>query len=124
MKEGWTNRWKKLLIWVSGYLSIIAFVIVGGYFIIKGEDEELKKTAKLVFIVTIIFTAISAVLALYSSILTLAGASYTSTAYNIYEWLTSITLIAKIITFATFALLAFFGKNEKRDPEVIIEESK
>ncbi len=124
MKEGWTNRWKKLLIWVSGYLSIIAFVIVGGYFIIKGEDEELKKTAKLVFIVTIIFTAISAVLALYSSILTLAGASYTSTAYNIYEWLTSITLIAKIITFATFALLAFFGKNEKSDPEVIIEESK
>ena len=124
MKEGWTNRWKKLLIWVSGYLSIIAFVIVGGYFIIKGEDEELKKTAKLVFIVTIIFTAISAVLALYSSILTLAGASYTSTAYNIYEWLTSITLIAKIITFATFAILAFFGKNEKSDPEVIIEESK
>ena len=124
MKEGWTNRWKKLLIWVSGYLSIIAFVIVGGYFIIKGEDDELKKTAKLVFIVTIIFTAISAVLALYSSILTLAGASYTSTAYNIYEWLTSITLIAKIITFATFAILAFFGKNEKSDPEVIIEESK
>ena len=64
MKEGWTNRWKRLLIWVSGYLSIIAYVIVGGYFMVKSDDEDLKKTAKSAFIVTIIFTAISAFLAI------------------------------------------------------------
>ena len=47
MKEGWTNRWKRLLIWVSGYLSIIAYVIVGGYFMVKSDDEDLKKDCKI-----------------------------------------------------------------------------
>ena len=46
MKEGWTTRWKALLIWLSGYLSIVAFAIAGGYAIVKSDDEELKKTAK------------------------------------------------------------------------------
>ena len=27
MKELWSKRWKKLLIWVCGYLSIVAYAI-------------------------------------------------------------------------------------------------
>ena len=50
MKKVWTNRWKKVLIWLSGYLSFIAFAIVGGYTIVKSEDEELKKTTKAAFL--------------------------------------------------------------------------
>ena len=55
MKEVWSKSWKKILIWACGYVSIIAFAIAGGYAIVKSEDEELKKTAKTCFIVTLVF---------------------------------------------------------------------
>ena len=35
MKNIWNNLWKGLLIWVSSYSSIIAFVLAGGYVIVK-----------------------------------------------------------------------------------------
>lgn len=47
MKEVWTKKWKKVLIWVSGYFSLLAYAIVGGYVIVKSEDDELKRTASL-----------------------------------------------------------------------------
>ena len=43
MKKIWTNRWKKALIWFSGYFSLIAFAIVGGYVIVKSEDDDRRK---------------------------------------------------------------------------------
>lgn len=128
MKEGWSNRWKRLLIWVSGYLSIIAYVIVGGYFIVKSEDEDLKKTAKSTFVVTIIFTAISAFLALYSACMSLAGTGYMSKAYDAYTWITNLTLIAKTITFVVCALISFFRdkivKNGEEKIEIIEETNE
>ena len=46
MKEGWTTRWKALFVWLCGYLNIVAFALVGGYMIVKSDDEELKNTSK------------------------------------------------------------------------------
>ncbi len=60
------EKLKKVFVLLSGYLSFIAFAVVGGYVFIKSENEELKKTAKLTLIVTLIFTAISAVLLIYN----------------------------------------------------------
>ena len=99
MKEGWTTRWKALFIWLSGYLSIIAFAIVGGYAIVKSEDEELKKTAKQALIVTVIFTAISMFLSLYNAIGVMTDSYYASAAYEAYSILSQLTAIAKIIVF-------------------------
>ncbi len=128
MKEGWSNRWKRLLIWVSGYLSIIAYVIVGGYFFTKTDDEDLKKTAKSAFIVTIIFTAISAFLGIYSACLSLADSSYSTTAYDAYSWMTNLTLIAKTVTFVVCALVSFFrdkiNDNKNTKSKVVVEEEK
>ena len=31
MKEIWTKSWKKVLVWVCGYVGILAFAIAGGY---------------------------------------------------------------------------------------------
>lgn len=130
MKEGWTTRWKALFIWLSGYLSIIAFAVVGGYAIVKSEDEELKKTAKQALIVTLIFTAISMFLSLYSSIGGMTDGYYLSDSYSAYNIMLQITNIAKIIVFVTFGAISFFKvkpvkagtEAEKKAEEKAIEE--
>ena len=108
MKEGWTTRWKALLIWLSGYLSIIAFAVVGGYTIVKSDDEELKRTVKKAFIVTLIFTAISMFFSLYSSIGGMTNDYYLSKAYSAYGIMTNLVTIAEIIVYVTFAAISFF----------------
>lgn len=109
MKEGWSRRWKALLIWASGYLSFIAYAIVGGYVIVKSDDEELKETAKKAFIVTLIFTAISMFFSIYNSIGALSSSYYSSGAYVAYGVLQMIVNIAKIVVYVVFALLSFFN---------------
>lgn len=109
MKEGWSRRWKALLIWASGYLSFIAYAIVGGYVIVKSDDEELKNTAKKAFIVTLIFTAISMFFSIYNSIGALSSSYYSSGAYVAYGVLQMIVNIAKIVVYVVFALLSFFN---------------
>lgn len=109
MKEGWSRRWKALLIWASGYLSFIAYAIVGGYVIVKSDDEELKETAKKAFIVTLIFTAISMFFSIYNSIGALSSSYYSSGAYVAYGVLQMIVNIAKIAVYVVFALLSFFN---------------
>ena len=109
MKEGWSTRWKSLLIWVCGYLSIIAFAVAGGYAIVKSNDDELKATAKKAFIVTLIFTLISMFLGLYSAIGGMTDGYYSSAAYEAYGIMSAIATIAKIVVFVIFAALSFFG---------------
>lgn len=111
MNEGWTKRWKALFMWLCGYLSIVAFALVGGYVIVKSEDEELKKTAKLILIITLIFTAISMFLSIFYSIGNMTNNFYSSGAYDFYNIVQQITTIAKIVVYAVFALIAFFGGN-------------
>ena len=108
MKEGWTTRWKAFLIWLSGYLSIVAFAIAGGYAIVKSDDEELKKTAKQALIVTLIFTAISVFLSLYNTIGGMTDNYYLSKAYEAYEVMHDLMTIAKIVVFVAFAAFSFF----------------
>lgn len=112
MKEGWTRRWKALFIWLCGYLSIVAFAITGGYAIVKSEDEELKKTAKAVLIVTLIFTAISMVLTLISSSVGILENG--SSDLNVFFSKTTLFVsIAKIIVFAVCGAVSFFKKDNK-----------
>ena len=115
MKEGWSRRWKALLIWASGYLSFIAYAIVGGYVIVKSDDEELKDTAKKAFIVTLIFTAISMFFSIYNSIGALSSSYYSSGAYVAYGVLQMIVNIAKIVVYVVFALLSFFNAKVVSD---------
>ena len=133
MKEGWTTRWKALFIWLSGYLSIIAFALVGGYAIVKSEEEELKKTAKQAFVVTLIFTLLSMFFSLYSAIGGMTDNYYMSDAYEAYNIMLSIVNIAKIIVFVVFGALAFFkvkanpanpAAEEKAEEKAAEEEVK
>lgn len=108
MKELWSKRWKKLLIWVCGYLSIVAYAIVGGYTIVKCDDRELKETSKRAFVVVLIFTALEALSLLFSAINSVGGGM--SGFLSVYHL---IVVIGKIGVFACFAILSFFeGKDE------------
>lgn len=116
MKKIWTNRWKKALIWFSGYFSLIAFAIVGGYVIVKSEDDDLRYTAKNAFFVVLIFAAIDAFISVLSSINSLSG--YNATFANILSWVRFIVLIAETTVYVVFILLSLFGGDRTQQQEV------
>ncbi|MBR2970983.1 MAG: hypothetical protein IKC48_04220 [Clostridia bacterium] len=111
MNITWNKKWKSVLVWVSAYLNFLALVLVGGYFYVKNEDEELQTAAKHAFIVTIIFAAISAFFSIFNYIGGLTDNYYSSTAYEFYTTCNSIVSIAKIIVFAVFVVLALVKKS-------------
>ena len=109
------STWKKLFVWISAYLSYIAFALVGGYVFVKEEDEEVKKQAKLALFVTVIFACISAFLAIYSNCFGMSGTSYSSGAYEFYRWSNFFVNIGKIVTYTVFTILAIVPKKDKQE---------
>ena len=111
MNINWNSKWKSVLVWLSAYLNFIAFVLVGGYFYVKKEEEELQTATKRAFLVTLIFTAINAFFSVFNYIGGLTNNYYTSSAYDFYSTCTTIVGIAKIIVFATFIILTLVKKD-------------
>lgn len=116
---------KKCFMWVCGYLNIVAFALVGGYLYIKSDDEDMKKEVKIALIVTLIFTAITAVLSIYNYCGGFSGAYYGSVAYDIYSICLSVVQIAKIIVCAVFAIMALVKRSdEKKQDTIDVEKDK
>ena len=111
MNFTWNNKWKSVLVWLSAYLNFIAFVVVGGYFYIKKEDEELQTATKRAFLVTLGFTAINAFFSIFNNIGNLTDNYYASFAYEFSSICSVIISIAKIIVFATFIVLALIKQD-------------
>ena len=111
MNITWNNKWKTVLVWLSAYLNFIAFVIVGGYFYIKKEDEDVQKATKNAFVVTLCFTAIGAFLSIFNYIGGLTDNYYASSAYNFYSVCNAVVGMAKIVVFAVFVILALIKKD-------------
>ena len=125
MKEVWTKNLKKALIWLSGYLSIIAFAIIGGYTIIKSNDEDLKKNTKWAFVVTLIFTAINAFLQIFNLCGTMSNTYYGSSAYDFYSYTSKIVAIAQIVVYAVFIIISLFVKHDTTKAKIeTVEENK
>ncbi len=112
MNETWSKKWKKVLIWFCGWIDFVAFALVGGYTIVKSEDEDLKKTAKQTFTVVLIFAAISAFFNLINYIGGFIDRYSFSTFYEICTTITRLVAIAKIIVYAVFILMTLFKKEE------------
>lgn len=123
MNGKFSNTWKKLLIWFSAYFSFIAFAIVGGYVVVKEDDEELKKTTKVAFLVTLIFAAISAFLSIYYNCYSLSQGS-TSGAYDFYKWLSFFNIIGRIVTYAAFMIVSIFIKDKKTETKKVEEKKE
>lgn len=113
-----SEKLKKVFILLSGYLSFIAFAIVGGYVLIKSDSEELKKTAKLTLILTLIFTAINAVFLIYNHFGGFFGGYYSSTAYDIYSIIMGIVAIAEIIVYAVLIIMVLVKKEATEEKKI------
>ena len=125
MNSNWSKKWKKCLIWFSSYISFIAFAIVGGYVIIKNDDEELKKTTKLAFIVTLIFAAINAFVSIYYNFLSMGDSYVLSGAYDFYNIFYKLVNIAEIVVYAVFIIIELAKKdNHQTTKELTNPESE
>lgn len=122
-----SSKWQKLIVWVTGYLSIIAFVIGGGYIYMKTEDADVKKSAKTVFLISIAFTALDIIFLIVRNITSAAG-DYQ--ALNDISIITSMIAIVEAIVFVVFCALDMVGKkvipveflDDKQEVEVKTEE--
>ena len=111
------EKLKKAFVLLSGYLSFIAFAVVGGYIFVKSDNEDLKKTAKLTFILTLIFTAIGALLLIYHQFGGMFNGYYSGAAYDVYTIISGIVAIAKVIVFAVFIIIELVKKDDKKEVE-------
>lgn len=100
-----------LIVWVSAYVNVIVFALCGGYAWFKSDDETVKKETKKALIVTILFTAVSMIQVFVGQCLSLFNVSYGSDLYTVHQKIACVISIAKVVTYAVFALLAFF-KND------------
>lgn len=104
--KGLKDCYAKVILWLSSYLNVIAFVLTGGYVWLKSDNENLKKETKKVFIVALVFLCIDAFLSIYYAFMTM-GNTYSMDAYDFYRVLSKLVVIGKIVTYAVCAILAF-----------------
>lgn len=95
--KGLSAKWQKLIVWLTGYVNIIAFVVAGGYLFKNTEHEEVKRSAKVSFIVTAIFTAIEVLCLFMQYCVYLAGSSTT--------WINKTTWVVELIKIVVFAVM-------------------
>lgn len=111
---------RKVAIWVSAYINIIAFTLVGGYSYLKIEDEDIKQTTKKALIVTLIFIGVDAIITIISQFGSMFPGYYSSALYDIVSVLTS---LAKIIKIGVYVYCIFkFAQKQQKEEVIEIEE--
>lgn len=95
--KGLSDKWQKLIVWLTGYVNIIAFVIAGGYLFKNTESEDVKRSAKVALIVTAIFTAIEIALLIIRNCIYLASEPA--------DWLSKTSWVIAIINAVVYVVL-------------------
>ena len=121
-KGNWNNKLTKLFIYLSGYVSFIAFSIVGGCVLLKSYDDDLKKTTKNVFIVSLIYYGLLAILRILGLFGAMSSSYYGSGFYSFINVMTNIIEIAKIVVFAGLIIYEIFKKDSTK--KAVVEENE
>ena len=117
-------KWQKLIIWLTGYVNIIAFFLAGGYLYLKTENEEIKNSAKTAFFVTACCTGLELLRTVIYYIMVVSGATYSVTSsMNIFLY---VIYIVKALAFLTLFILDMVGiqltRTKKAEKQVIVDE--
>ncbi len=99
-------KWQKIIVWLTGYLNIIAFFLAGGFVFYKTEDEDVKKSAKTVLLFTLVFTAIDIIRLIIYNFASVSDANYDT--LNEISKFGLIMSVIKAVVFVTFGILDFF----------------
>ena len=94
-------KWQKLIIWLTAYLNVIAFVLAGGYIYLNTEDEDVKDSAKNALAVVAAFTALDILKTVIYNALYIDGSS----ALDFLSDAVVVITIIKAIAFVTLFVL-------------------
>ena len=94
----------RLLLWVSSYLNLLAFVLFGGYVYLKSGREDLRRECRRVTGFIVIFAAAGSLLSLLGYLNGLFG--YSADMQNVLNFLSSLLSAVRIVTYAVFAIFA------------------
>lgn len=108
----------QILIWVSGFLSFLTFALVGGYSWFVLKDEDLKNTTKKVFIITLVFVALSALGIVYTSFCQMINVNTGS----FYRVVYALVQIARVVCFLAFMLMDILKSKKPENIEVVVED--
>lgn len=101
-----SSKFQKLIVWLTGYLNIVAFVLAGGYIFFKTEDDDVKESSKTVLILLAIFTALEIVRVFFYYIFSIAS---NGSAIQTLNNLASVVGIIKVVVFVVFFVLDLVG---------------
>lgn len=119
--KGLSAKWQKTIIWLTGYVNIVAFILAGGYLFKNTECEEVKRSAKIAFVVTAIFTALEAILNFLQYCCGLAESAG--------AWLTKTYYVIQIVKVIAFAIMLIIDvtcgfDNQNKNTEENQDENK
>lgn len=116
------RQWKKVALWASGYVNVIVFALVGGYFMVKDDDAKMKKSVKYAFLVFLAFTVSSLLLNAFSYVG--YGLDWSFTDLVCRKW-NNIMNFSRHIVYPLCAVIdVFFGKKEKVDQPAVDADVK
>lgn len=102
-----STKWQKLIVWLTGYLNVIAFFIAGGYTYLNTEDEDVKDSAKNVLLLLAGFAGIELVRSLIYNTMSVFGADYS--ALSVVSTIGTAIAVIKTIAFAVLFALDMNG---------------
>lgn len=98
-----SEKLQKLIVWLTGYLNVIAFFIAGGYVYLNTDSEDVKTSAKTVLYLVAGFTGLEILRSIIYNILSLVNVDYTT--LNAFSDVALVLSIIKAIVFVTLFIL-------------------
>ena len=111
-------NFQKLLVWLTGYLNLIAFILCGGYLFLNTKEKAVKRSAKTVLYLLAGFTGLDILRSLVYNLCSLFDARITVLS-TISEIGTALVVIKALVFLTLFILdmcgvqLSFIKVNDK-----------